>query len=145
MRHGIGYKKLGRESSHRKALLRNLATSFVTHGKIKITITRAKELRPIVEKLITTAKKDDFNARRQANRILFSKEATSNLFELATKRMKDRPGGYTRITKYGKRLGDGAEICSLELVDYHDHEGKAKREAAKEKSEKKQEAEQAEK
>ena len=140
MRHGIGYRKLGRESSHRKALLRNLATSFLTHGKVNVTISKAKELRPIVEKLITTAKENNLNSRRKVHSVLFSKEAINHLFEVAGSRMSKRPGGYTRITRFGKRLGDGAEMCNLELVDYHDHEGKAKRELKEQKAKKEEAA-----
>ena len=99
MRHKSGYRKLGRESSHRKAMLRNLATSFITEGAITTTVPKAKELKPIVEKLITLTHKSDLAAKKKAASILFTKEARVNLFTSLAERFKERPGGYTRIIR----------------------------------------------
>ena len=133
MRHLKSYRKLGRESSHRRAMLRNMATSFLTHGKIHTTLPKAKELKPIVEKLITLGKRNDLHARRQLESYLFGKEAAGKVCKVLSKRFETRPGGYTRIVKYGERFGDGADMCNLELVDFRDNEGKKedKKEEAK--------------
>jgi large subunit ribosomal protein L17 len=120
MNHGHGYRKLGRESSHRRALLRNMATDFLTHGKLKTTVPRAKEVRRIVEKLITLGKRGDLHARRQCASYLFSDDTTKKVFTDIATRMKDRPGGYTRIVKTGIRFGDGAALATLEMVDLRD-------------------------
>jgi len=128
MRHLNGYRKLGRESSHRKAMFRNLATSFLQEGAIRTTIQKAKELRPIVEKLITLTHKSDLNAHKKAASVLFTKEARQNLFTNLAPRFKERAGGYTRIVRLGERFGDGAEMCRLELVDYLEHEALVKSE-----------------
>lgn len=124
MRHGHGYRKLGRESSHRRAMLRNLATSFLEHGKIRTTVPRAKELKSIVEKIITLGKKGGLNHRRQAEGYLFGHVAAKRTFDVIAPRFKDRNGGYTRIIRHGERQGDGAEMCQIELVDYRENEGK---------------------
>ena len=124
MNHQHGYRKLGRESSHRRAMLRNLATSFLEHGKIKTTVPKAKEVRSIVEKLITRGKKGDLHSRRIVEGYLFSTTTCKKVFTDYATRFKDRPGGYTRIIKFGARFGDGAEMCSLELVDLRDAESK---------------------
>ncbi len=126
MRHLNGYRKLGRESSHRRAMLRNMATSFLMHGKIKTTVPKAKELRSIVEKMITLGKRGNLHARRQVESYLFDHEAAKKVFSVYAERFNERPGGYTRIVKYGPRFGDGAELCSLELVDYREQEGSKK-------------------
>ncbi len=145
MRHLSGYRKLGRESSHRKAMLRNLATSFITEGAITTTVPKAKELKPIVEKLITLTHKSDLNAKKKAAQILFTKEARVHLFSSLGERFKERAGGYTRIIRLGNRLSDSAPMCRLELLDYLENEGKAKKEtrekhlAKKEKAREKQE------
>ena len=118
MRHGHGYKRLGMKSSNRRALLRNMATSLLMHERIDTTLTRAKELRGVVDRIITLGKRGDLHSRRQAAAFLFDDSATVKVFsELAT-RFKDRPGGYTRILKRGPRLGDAAEAATIELVDY---------------------------
>ncbi|NRA43410.1 MAG: 50S ribosomal protein L17 [Oligoflexales bacterium] len=124
MRHLKSYRKLGRESSHRRAMLRNMATSFLTHGKIHTTVPKAKELKPIVEKLITLGKRQELHSRRQLEAYLFGKEAAGRVCKVLAKRFETRPGGYTRIVKYGERFGDGADMCNLELVDFRDNEGK---------------------
>lgn len=131
MRHLNSYSKLGRRSDHRRALLRNLATAFFNHGRIKTSIVKAKALRPIVEKMITLAKRGDLHARRQVAAYLFEENATKIVFSSIAGRFADRNGGYTRIVKLGERYGDGAFMCNLELVDYRDHEGKVKSAAVK--------------
>lgn len=118
MRHGHGYRKLGRVSSHRRAMLRNMATSLLVHERIETTVPKAKELRSIVDKMITLGKRGDLHARRQAASYLFSDEAVKKVFSDLSSRFKDRPGGYTRILKKGYRFGDGADMAFLELVDY---------------------------
>ena len=126
MRHKSGYRKLGRESSHRKAMLRNLATSFITEGAITTTVPKAKELKPIVEKLITLTHKSDLQQRKKLL-LFFTKEARVNLFTSLAERFKERPGGYTRIIRLGNRQSDCAAMCRLELVDFLENEGKAKK------------------
>ncbi len=127
MRHKHGYRKLGRDSDHRRALLRNLATSLITHERITTTLPKAKELRRVVEKMVTLGKKGSLHHRRQAGAYLFEKEAVVKVFgDLAT-RFKDRQGGYVRILKRGLRVGDGAQMALIEFVDFAP---KAKTEAA---------------
>lgn len=123
MRHLKAYRKLGRESSHRRAMLRNMATSFLTHGKIDTTLPRAKELRPIVEKMITLGKRGTLHGRRQMESYLFGKDAAFHVCHKVAPRFLERAGGYTRIIKTGFRSGDGADMCRLELVDYREQEG----------------------
>lgn len=118
MRHLNGYRKLGRESSHRRAMLRNMATSLVLHERIETTVPKAKELRGIVDRMITLGKRGDLHARRQAAGYLFNDDAVSKVFGDLAERFKNRPGGYTRILKKGFRFGDGADMAFLELVDY---------------------------
>ncbi len=129
MRHGHGYRKLGRVSSHRRSMLRNMATSLLVHERIETTVPKAKELRSIVDKMITLGKRGDLHARRQAASYLFSDEAVKKVFSDLASRFKDRPGGYTRILKKGYRFGDGADMAFLELVDY-DHTTGVKTEEA---------------
>ncbi len=118
MRHKHGYRKLGVDGAHRKAMLRNLATSLITHERIETTVPRAKELRRVVEKMITLGKKGDLHNRRAAAGYLFEKDAVAKVFgDLAT-RFKDRKGGYTRILKTGVRAGDNASMALIELVDF---------------------------
>jgi len=144
MRHLKGYRKLGKESAHRRAMLRNMATSFLQTGKIHTTVPRAKELRPIVEKLITLGKRGDLHARRQMESYLFGNSAAKNVCQNLATRFKERPGGYTRIVRFGERFGDGADMCNLELVDYRDNEGKvASEKKAELKAKKQKEAEEA--
>ncbi len=118
MRHQHGYRKLGRTSSHRRALLRNMATSLVLNECISTTLPKAKELRGIIDHLITLGKRGDLHARRQAAEYFFDKGATSKVFADLASRFKDRPGGYTRILKRGARFGDGAKLATIEFVDF---------------------------
>lgn len=120
MRHQHGYRKLGRESSHRRAMFRNMATSLLIHERIETTVPKAKELRSIVEKMITLGKRGDLHARRTAASYLFSDEAVAKVFSDLATRFASRPGGYTRILKKGFRFGDGADMAFLELVDFQD-------------------------
>ncbi len=118
MRHKHGYRKLGVDGAHRKAMLRNLATSLITHERIITTVPRAKELRKVVEKMITLGKKGELHNRRAAAGYIFEKDAVAKVFgDLAT-RFKDRKGGYTRILKTGVRAGDNASMALIELVDF---------------------------
>ena len=118
MRHARAGKKLGRDSSHRKALYANLAGSLIEHGRIKTTEAKAKAVKPEIEKLITLARKGDLHARRQAISILQhpDKGVIYKLFEEIAPRYEDRPGGYTRILKIGRRPSDATEMVYLELV-----------------------------
>jgi large subunit ribosomal protein L17 len=120
MRHRRKGRKLGRDASHRKALFSNMAGSLFEHGRIKTTEAKAKELRPIAEKLITLARKDpgDVAAQRQAVAYLRSKDSVHRLFHEVAPRFTDRPGGYTRIVKLGPRQGDAAPMAYIELVDH---------------------------
>ncbi|MBC62386.1 MAG: 50S ribosomal protein L17 [Zetaproteobacteria bacterium] len=138
MRHLKGYRKLGRTSDHRNAMLRNLATSFVVNGRIKTTLARAKDFRSYVEGIITLGKKGTLSARRKAADVLYTKEACQKVFTELSERFKDRPGGYTRILKYGVRKGDCAQVCLVELVDYESNEGKVHRKLREEKQAKKE-------
>lgn len=117
MRHQNSGKRLGRNTSHRKAMLRNLVTSLLTHEKITTTDARAKAVRPLAEKLITMAKRGDLHARRQAAEVIRDKQTVAKLFDLLGPRFADRPGGYTRIVKLGHRLGDNAAQSMIVLVD----------------------------
>ena len=130
MRHNNSYRKLGRRSKQRKALLRNMATSFVEHGRIKTTLPKAKELRSVVERLITTGRVNTLASRRKVAAYLFGSDSVKKVFENLSSRFAKRPGGYTRIVKLGERFGDGSYMCNLEFVDYHEYEGKKKVTAA---------------
>jgi large subunit ribosomal protein L17 len=118
MRHHKSGRKLGRDASHRKALYANLAASLIEHGRIRTTEAKAKEVRPIVEQMITLGKRGDVAAHRQAVAFLRSKEIAHILFSEVAPRFAERPGGYTRIVKIGPRQGDAAPMAYLELVDY---------------------------
>jgi len=122
MRHLKGYRKLGRVTSHRLAMLRNMATSLVLHERIETTVPKAKELRGIVDRMITLGKRGDLHARRQALSYLYDDAAVSKVFSDLAERFKTRPGGYTRILKKGFRFGDGADMAFLELVDFQDQQ-----------------------
>lgn len=111
-----GYRKLGRPTDQRKAMLRNLVTSLLENGKIETTITRAKETRSIAEKMITLGKRGDLHARRQALSYITKKEVVVKLFDEIAPQYEDRKGGYTRILRMGPRRGDAAEVVILELV-----------------------------
>lgn len=117
MRHRNSGKRLGRNTSHRKAMLRNMVTSLLEHEKITTTDARAKELRPITEKLITMAKRGDLHARRQVTEVIRDRKTVAKLFERLAPRYADRPGGYTRIIKLGHRLGDNAALSMITLVE----------------------------
>ena len=117
MRHNKSGRRLGRNSSHRAAMMRNMVTSLLDHEKITTTTTRAKELRKIAEKMITLGKRGDLHARRQALQVIRDRKVVGKLFEMVAPRYKDRPGGYTRILKLGNRHGDNAPICQIELVE----------------------------
>ena len=116
MRHMKKGRKLSRTASHRRALLGNLITSLILHERIRTTTAKAKEVRPLAEKMITFAKRGDLHARRMVMRLIKDKDAVSKLFETLGVRFKERPGGYTRILKLSNRAGDNAEMALLELV-----------------------------
>jgi large subunit ribosomal protein L17 len=118
MRHAKSGKKLGRDSSHRKALYANLAGALIEHGRIKTTQAKAKAVKPLAEQMITLGRRGDLAARRQAVSVLRSKDVVHMLFADVAPRFADRPGGYTRIVKLGPRQGDAADMVYLELVDY---------------------------
>jgi large subunit ribosomal protein L17 len=121
MRHGKKFNHLGRQKGHRKALLTNMAVSLIQHKRINTTLAKAKALRLFVEPLITKAKTDSSHSRRVVFSYLQKKDAVQELFgDIATK-VADRPGGYTRILKTGTRLGDNADMCLIELVDYNEN------------------------
>lgn len=117
MKHGIKGRKFSRNSAHRKALFRNLSIALLTHESIKTTLPKAKELRPLVEKVITLAKKDTLANRRLAISILGNQEIAEKLFKEIGPRVASRNGGYTRILKFGFRTGDKAPMALMELVD----------------------------
>src|SRR5512142_2376861 len=116
MRHRVGGWKLGRNTEHRRALLRNLTTSLILEERIETTVPKAKALRPQVEKMITLGKRGDLAARRQAGAYLMTKAAVDRLFETVAPRFGDREGGFTRITRAGWQKGDGAEKAFIELL-----------------------------
>jgi large subunit ribosomal protein L17 len=116
MRHRAKGRQLSRTSSHRRALLNNMATSLFEHGRVITTEAKAKELRPFAEKLITLARRGDLHARRLVERKIKSRETLSRLFSEIGPRFAARPGGYTRILKLGHRKGDGADIARIELL-----------------------------
>ena len=118
MRHGMANRKLGRTSSHRKAMFRNQLASLIQSERIVTTLIKAKELRPIAEKMITIGKKDSMHARRVAGQSLSDHGIVQKLFDDIAPRFAERQGGYTRIIKLGPRRGDGAEMAILEFVDY---------------------------
>jgi large subunit ribosomal protein L17 len=118
MRHRSAHRKLGRKTEHRISLLRNLAASLISHGRIRTTEAKAKELRPFVEKLVTLGKRDSLHARRHALSILPRREVVTKLFSDVSPRFSERPGGYTRILKLVHRQGDGASMAFIEFVDY---------------------------
>lgn len=117
MRHRKSGRKLNRTSSHRKAMFANMAASLIKHEQIQTTLPKAKDLRPIVEKLITLGKRGDLHARRQALAELHEKSAVDKLFSTLSERYAERSGGYTRVLKAGFRTGDAAPMGVIELVD----------------------------
>lgn len=124
MRHGDKSNNLSRTASHRKALLSNLACQLFQHKKIVTTLAKAKALRPYVEPLITKSKENTTHQRRQVFSHLQDKEAVKELFDVISLKIASRPGGYTRVIKLGKRVGDNAELAMIELVDYNEIYGK---------------------
>ena len=116
MRHAKGYRRLNRTHEHRKALWANIAGSLIEHEQIKTTLPKAKELKPIIEKLITLAKRADLHARRQAGSQLKRREQLAKLFDVLGPRYKERPGGYVRIMRAGYRYGDMAPMAIIEFV-----------------------------
>ena len=117
MNHGVGYRRLNRTHEHRKALFANMAGSLIEHEQIKTTLPKAKELRPIIEKLITLAKRGDLHARRQAASQLKQDAYVARLFDVLGPRYKARNGGYVRVLKAGFRYGDMAPMAIIEFVD----------------------------
>ena len=120
MRHNKAINHLGRKSGHRKALLANMATSLILHKRIETTVAKAKALKMYVEPLITKCKEDTTHSRRVVFSYLKNKEAVTELFRTVAPKIADRPGGYTRVLKTGFRLGDGADMALIELVDFNE-------------------------
>src|SRR6476469_9270459 len=118
MRHGMVNRKLGRTSSHRNAMFRNQLASLIQNERIVTTLPKAKELRPLIERLITLGKSDSVHSRRQAAAVVSDDAIVGKLFDTLGPRFADRPGGYTRIIKLGSRRGDAAEMAILEFVGY---------------------------
>ena len=121
MRHGKKINHLGRTHSHRAAMLSNMATSLIIHKRINTTVAKAKALRKYVEPIITRSKDDSTHSRRMVFSYLLSKDAVTELFREVAPKIAERPGGYTRILKTGNRLGDNAEMCMMELVDFNEN------------------------
>src|SRR2546426_10412453 len=147
MRHRNAHRKLSRNTSHRRALLRNLVTDFLDHGRLMTTLPKAKEVRPLAEKMITLGKRDSLHARRQVHAYLLREAIVQKLFDTIAPRFADRHGGYSRIIKLGNRRGDGADLALIELLG-NELEGKkaeraekAKDKEAKTEGEKKKEEE----
>jgi len=120
MRHRKKFNHLGRKSAHRKAMLANMACSLIEHKRIKTTTAKAKALKMFIEPLITKSKNDTTHSRRIVFGYLRQKEAVTELFRDVSQKVINRPGGYTRVLKLGNRLGDNAEMCMIELVDYNE-------------------------
>ena len=123
MRHNKNFNHLGRQSAHRKAMLANMATALIVHKRINTTVAKAKALKRYVEPIITKAKDDSTHSRRVAFSYLKDKNAVTELFRVVAPAVGDRPGGYTRILKTGFRLGDAADMCFIELVDFNETYG----------------------
>jgi large subunit ribosomal protein L17 len=120
MRHNNANNNLGRKTAHRKAMLSNMASSLILHKRIKTTTAKAKVLRSFIEPILTKSKEDSTHSRRFAFTYLQDKDAVTMLFREVSPKIGDRPGGYTRILKIGNRLGDAAEMCYIELVDFNE-------------------------
>ena len=120
MRHNKAINHLGRKSGHRKAMLANMATSLIMHKRIQTTVAKAKALKMYVEPLITKSKEDTTHSRRMVFSYLKNKEAIKELFGVIAPKIADRPGGYTRVLHTGFRLGDGADMALIELVDFNE-------------------------
>lgn len=126
MRHNKKFNHLSRKTAHRKSMLSNMATSLIMHKRIFTTTAKAKALRKEVEPVITLSKEDTTASRRLAFQYLQDKKAVTELFQVVSKKVADRPGGYTRIIKTGYRLGDNAQMCFIELVDFNENMLKTK-------------------
>ena len=120
MRHNKAINHLGRKSGHRKAMLANMATSLILHKRLQTTVAKAQALKMYVEPLITKSKEDTTHSRRMVFSYLKNKEAVTELFRTIAPKIADRPGGYTRVLKTGFRLGDGADMALIELVDFNE-------------------------
>ena len=131
MRHGKSGRRLGRTTSHREAMFRNLVTSFLNFEKITTTDAKAKEIRSVAEKMITLGKRGDLHSLRQAASYIREKSVVTKLFSTIAPRFKDRPGGYTRIVKLGIRQGDAAPISLIELVEEEMKPQRARKQPAK--------------
>ncbi len=136
MRHRVHGRKLGRSTPHRRALLRNLCTSLFEHERLTTTVEKAKEVRPVAEKLITLGKAGSLHARRRAAAVLLKAAVVKKLFDTIAVRFADRNGGYTRIVKLGHRQGDGADLAIIELLGSELSIKKAEKAAAKAEAEK---------
>src|SRR5450432_2724872 len=121
MRHGDKLNNLGRKTAHRKAMLANMASSLIMYKHINTTVAKAKALRVYIEPLLTRSKTDSTHSRRTVFAYLGNKEAVDMLFKEVSSKIADRPGGYTRILKTGARMGDNADMCFIELVDYNEN------------------------
>ncbi len=121
MRHRKKFNHLSRTSAHRRAMLSNMSTSLILHKRIKTTVAKAKALRSYVEPILSRSKVDTTHSRRMVFSSLQSKEAVNELFREISTKIASRPGGYTRIIKLGNRMGDNADMCLIELVDYNEH------------------------
>ncbi len=128
MRHNKKFNHLGRQAAHRQSMLSNMAASLIMHKRIFTTLPKAKALRMVVEPMITAAKEDTTASRRLVFKTLQNKEAVTELFQTVAQKVADRPGGYTRIIKTGFRLGDNAQMCFIELVDFDENMLKVKAE-----------------
>ncbi len=117
MRHGIAHRKLNKTASHRKAMFANMAAALIKHEQITTTLPKAKELKPIMDKLVSLGKRGDLHARRQAISKVRDKDQVRKLFDTLGPRYEERPGGYTRVVKAGYRYGDAAPMAVIELVD----------------------------
>jgi len=133
MRHRNAHRKLSRNTSHRRALLRNLVTDFLDHGRLMTTLPKAKEIRPLAEKMITLGKRDSLHARRQVQSYVMREAVAKKLFDTVAPKFADRKGGYSRIIKLGNRKGDGADMAIIELLGSELEVKKAERAAAEEK------------
>ena len=120
MRHNKNFNHLGRQAGHRKAMLSNMAVSLILHKRIQTTIAKAKAVQKFIEPLVTKSKEDSTHSRRVVFSYLKQKEAVTELFRTIAPKIMERPGGYTRILKTGFRLGDGADMCIIEFVDFNE-------------------------
>ena len=120
MRHNKNFNHLGRQAGHRKAMLSNMAVSLILHKRIQTTVAKAKAVQKFIEPLVTKSKEDSTHSRRVVFSYLKQKEAVTELFRTIAPKIMERPGGYTRILKTGFRLGDGADMCIIEFVDFNE-------------------------